>query len=276
MKRILRNTLLATAVILMASGCGSTPAVTPIPNVSLASTDASEQSQVKASAVILPARESRLSFVISGMVEEVSVKEGDQVQPGQALIKLNSTDQEYRIVAAEAALKAAESEAEIQRQPRKRFNFDSFNFEYLNVAGELIEQAESRAEQKRWAVEAAKALLAQATLEAPYAGTIVEVHIAPGEYVQPAQVVIVLATLDDLKAETTDLSELSVAAVKTGQPATVYIEALDNEFAGKVTSISPIADTVGGDVVFDVTIRLDVKPKVLLWGMSADVTIDVQ
>jgi len=43
-----------------------------------------------------------------------------------------------------------------------------------------------------------------------------------------------------------------------------------------VTSISPIADTIGSDVVFKVTIKLDEQPKNLLWGMSTDVEINVE
>ena len=226
--------------------------------------------------MVQPAQESRLSFVISGMVEEVTVKEGDQVQAGQALVMLDTTDLEYNITVAEAALTTAEIEADIQRQTRKRFNFDTFNFEYVSTAGELIAQADSRAEQRRLAVDVAKASLEQTTLAAPFASTVVEVHIAPGEYIQPSQVVIVIATLDDLQVETTDLSELDVATVKTGQPAVVFVEALDEEFAGEVTLVSPIADTIGGDVVFTVTVQLDEKPKDLLWGMSADVEINVQ
>ena len=54
----------------------------------------------------------------------------------------------------------------------------------------------------------------------------VEVDISPGEYVQPSQVVIVIVTLENLQIETTDLSELNVAAVEIGQPATVFVEAL--------------------------------------------------
>lgn len=274
MKRTLWATLLVSALVLLAAGCE--PAATAIPTVSLASINTTEASQVKAFAVVQPAWESRLSFVISGMVEEVTVKKGDQVQAGQALVKLNTTNLEYDIAVAESALTVAEIEAEILRQPSKRFNTDSLRFEYKSAAGELIQQADSRAEQKRLALDVAKESLAQATLEAPLAGTVVEVNVSPGEYVQPAQIVIVIAALDDLQVETTDLSELDVAAIKIDQPATVFIEALDKEFTGSVTAISPIADTVGGDVVFNVTIRLDEKSKDLLWGMSADVEINVE
>jgi hypothetical protein len=34
-----------------------------------------------------------------------------------------------------------------------------------------------------------------------------------------------------------------------------------------------MADTVGGDVIFKVTIAPDVQPEGLLWGMTAEVEI---
>ncbi len=85
-----------------------------------------------------------------------------------------------------------------------------------------------------------------------------------------------LAKLDNLQVETTDLSELNVASVKIGQAATVHIEALGKEIPGVVTAISPISDKIGGDVVFKVTIQLNEQPKELLWGMSADVEIQTE
>ncbi len=129
----------------------------------------------------------------------------------------------------------------------------------------------------RAALETAKASLAQGALLAPFEGTIVEVDVSPGEFVQPAQTVIVIADLKNLQIETTDLSELNVADVNIGQQVTVFVEALNEEFPGKVSAISPISDTIGGDVVFKVTIQLlDEQPHALLWGMSADVEIDIE
>jgi hypothetical protein len=40
--------------------------------------------------------------------------------------------------------------------------------------------------------------------------------------------------------------------------------------AGKVSAISPLADTLGGDVVYRVTIALDALPTNLRAGMSVD------
>ena len=268
--------LITSTLVLSVTSCSSAATATPIPAISLGGAKTTTSNQVKASAVVVPAQESRLSFVISGMVDEVTVKEGDQVEAGQVLVKLDTTEQEFDIVAAQASLNAAELDAQIQRRRRRQFDFDTFNFIYVSTPGETIQAADAKVDQMRSALEAVKASLAQATLIAPFGATVVRVDVEPGEYVQPGQVLIKLARLDELQIETTDLSELNIAAVKIGQPATVFVEALNENFLGKVTAISPISNTIGGDVVFNVTIQLDEQPKDLLWGMSADVEINTE
>ena len=268
--------LITSTLVLSVTSCSSAATATPIPAISLGGAKTTTSNQVKASAVVVPAQESRLSFVISGMVDEVTVKEGDQVEAGQVLVKLDTTEQEFDIVAAQASLNAAELDAQIQRRRRRQFDFDTFNFIYVSTPGETIQAADAKVDQMRSALEAVKASLAQATLIAPFGATVVRVDVEPGEYVQPGQVLIKLARLDELQIETTDLSELNIAAVKIGQPATVFVEALNENFPGKVTAISPISNTIGGDVVFNVTIQLDEQPKDLLWGMSADVEINTE
>jgi RND family efflux transporter MFP subunit len=276
MKPTLRITLVTSAITLVMASCSPALTATPLPTVSLDTTDTSASSQVKASAVVVPAQESRLSFVISGLVEDISVAEGDQVQAGQVLAKLGTSELEYDVISAEAALTSAEVDAKMQKLREKKFDFDTFKFVHVSPPGEKILAADSRVKQSRFALEVAKASLAQGMLVAPIEGTVVEVNISPGEYVQPAQVVIVLVNLENLQIETTDLSELNVADVKIGQPATVFIEALNEEFPGVVAAISPISNTIGGDVVFQVTIQLDEQLAGLLWGMSADVEINVE
>jgi hypothetical protein len=49
---------------------------------------------------------------------------------------------------------------------------------------------------------------------------------------------------------------------------------LNTNISGKVIEISPRADTVGGDVVFKLTIAFDKQPESLLWGMTAEVVIE--
>ena len=82
--------------------------------------------------------------------------------------------------------------------------------------------------------------------------------------------------MNDLQIETTDLSERDISRVKIGQSVNVYLEALDVTVTGKVILSSPVSKTVGGDVVFPVTIKLDEQPEGLLWGMTAEVEIQTK
>jgi multidrug resistance efflux pump len=70
------------------------------------------------------------------------------------------------------------------------------------------------------------------------------------------------------------LSERDVPKVAVGQTATVTVKALNQDITGRVSAISPLADTLGGDQVYKVTIDLDKLPPGLLAGMSVVVQID--
>jgi membrane fusion protein, multidrug efflux system len=233
---------------------------------------AAQGERVVASAVIIPAQVSRLSFLTSALVKEVAVQEGDEVQAGQTLIVLNTPETEYNVLAAEAALHSALGEEKVQsyRRVKDRRNGKVF---FDVVAPEVRQVAHARVEQAQASLQVAQATLAQTALVAPYDATVASIDVLPGQYVEQNQAVLTLATLSALQLETTDLSERDIPKVKIGAPATIFIEALDQEFAGKVIRISPKANTIGGDVVFKVTIAFDTQPEGLLWGMTAEVTI---
>jgi HlyD family secretion protein len=125
-------------------------------------------------------------------------------------------------------------------------------------------------------VDQLNAQLEQATLKTPVSGTVITVDVAPGETVNPGQVIVVIADLSHMRVETTDLSERDIPAVQIGQSASVFIDALDKSFNGKVVDIDRQSETVGGDVTYKVTIDLDQQPAGLRWGMSAEVTIQTE
>jgi len=82
---------------------------------------------------------------------------------------------------------------------------------------------------------------------------------------------IVISDVTHLHVETTDLSERDVPNVEIGQKVMISIKALNTDVPGHVTSISPVADTLGGDVVYKTTIEIDSPPAGLRAGMSVDV-----
>jgi hypothetical protein len=94
----------------------------------------------------------------------------------------------------------------------------------------------------------------------------------PGAWVTPGQPLLELADLTHLQVRTTDLSERDVPLVQIGQPALVYVKALNLEINGRVAEIAPLAEALGGDVVFTTTIDLeDAVPDGLRAGMSAEI-----
>ena len=265
MKRLLWTSLLVLSVLLSACGT-SAPSAVPVATGAPAveADSASPAGTVVASGVVSPVHVTEIAFAIPGAVTEVAVKEGDTVSVGQVLAKLDSSAFESAVAQAEAALRGQQREYEFWLPSRKGENPERRWLE------------ETKVETAKSALALAQAQLAQTALTAPADAAVVSVNIKAGEYAQPGQVVITLATLDRLRVETTDLSERDIPAVQVGQKATVFIEALGQELTGQVIAIAPRADSVGGDVVFKVTIELDSLPDTLRWGMSAEVNIQTK
>jgi RND family efflux transporter MFP subunit len=232
----------------------------------------SAQRTVGASAEVVPAHTAQLGFLISGLAGEVPVKEGDHVMAGQTLMVLDTPELQFAVTEAQAALRSAQSYADLQKYRRIKNQRNGRTF-YDVVPAIYRQRADAIVQQAQVALELAQINLADGTLLAPFDGTVTSLGIIPGEFVQSDQGVVTLATLDDLQLETTDLSERDIANVKVGAPVSIFVEALNETFTGKVTSISPKAETVGGDTVFKVTIAFDEQPRDLLWGMTAEVTI---
>jgi len=84
--------------------------------------------------------------------------------------------------------------------------------------------------------------------------------------------VVVVTDLGHLQVETTDLSELDLPKVAVGQPVTVSVDALGIDLPGHVEAISPLAQSLGGDVVYQVLVSLDETAEGLRPGMSVDVS----
>lgn len=234
---------------------------------------AAQDGTVVASAVVVPAQITRLSFLTSALVKEVSVKEGDDVTAGQTLVTLNTPEMEYNVLAAQEDFRSKQAYAELQRYKRVLDIRKGKKFWDL-VPPEVRQRADAQAASAQAALEIAQATLAQSTLIAPLDANVASVNVMPGEFVKENQVVITLATLNDLQLETTDLSERDIANVKIGAPVSIVMESLNETFTGEIIGISPKADTVGGDVVFKVTIAFDRQPENLMWGMTAEVTIE--
>jgi len=132
----------------------------------------------------------------------------------------------------------------------------------------LAEARQTNAENQ---LAAAQAALDQLTISAPFSGVISQVNFHSGEWVVAGQPILRLADVAHLRVETSDLSERDVPRVSLGQPVTVFVKALNQNLSGQVSLIAPLADRLGGDVVYKITIELDSIPEALRAGMSVEV-----
>ena len=275
MKRLIWPICLA--VILAACGGSPTPVASSNTIATPVVVEVVDPNIVIASAKVFPVQVSELGFTVSANVKEIAVREGELVQAGQPLVILDTPELEFAVVAAEQAYASKSLAAELQKADKVKYvDPDSGKVSWYDLPREVYLKALSRADQSKAAWDSATASLAQSTLLAPYDGMVVDIQVIPGETVQSGQAVLTLVNLDNLQIKTTDLSERDITRVKLGQSVDVYIEALDITVKGKVVRISPISETVGGDVVYPVTIELSEKPEGLLWGMTAEVQIAVK
>jgi multidrug efflux pump subunit AcrA (membrane-fusion protein) len=147
---------------------------------------------------------------------------------------------------------------------------------YLAILkGEKIPEATgsnlARLESAKLAIAAAQDRLEHTQLISPISGAVIIVNAIAGETVSPGEIIFVISDVARLHVETTDLSERDVPSVQIGQKVIISVKALNTSVPGRVTSISPVADTLGGDVVYKTTIDIDSPPAGLLAGMSVDV-----
>jgi RND family efflux transporter MFP subunit len=236
-------------------------------------TSVSAQKTVTASAVVVPAQVAQLGFLISAIARDIPVKEGGTVKAGQTLAVLDTPDLQFAVTEAQAALRSAQSYADLQKYKKVEDRRNGKIF-FDTVPAEYRQRANAKVQQAQVALEIAQFNLTQGTLSAPFDGTVASISVIPGEFVPSDQVIVTLATLNVFQVETTDLSERDIPKVKIGAPVNISIEALNADFTGKVIRLSPKADTVEGDVVFKATIAFDQQPQNLLWGMTAEVTIE--
>jgi multidrug efflux pump subunit AcrA (membrane-fusion protein) len=133
--------------------------------------------------------------------------------------------------------------------------------------------AEARVSNAETQLAAAKETLADLELKAPFNGVISEVHVNPSEWVAPGSPVLLIADLEHLQVETTDLGEIDVAQIAEGDTAAISFDALpDLILEGTVISIAPKAEP-GSGVNFPVILELSEIPAELRWGMTAFVDI---
>lgn len=236
-----------------------------------------------------PKEKVEIKSKVAGQVITVDVVEGEKVEPGQRLLRLDPIDYEREVARAAAEVERADNAlafAELDAERKKKA------LAHRGVAEIDVALAENEAKARAIAKKSAQIALATAQdrlrytkLEAPIAGTILEVGIEKGEVVTPGVQQTFegrpLLTVGDLSTLIlrTELNQIDIAQIALDQEATLTFDALPGRtFKAKVTKIAPAAVKAQGQSqveVFPVEATLVDADPAIKPGMTADVRFQV-
>lgn len=173
-----------------------------------------------------------------------------QVDAAEASLRLTATQADATIAQAEAALRQAEA---------GRAQAEAALAQARAAAAQAEAQVASAAAQRaraETAVASAELALAERELRAPFAGTVLALDVEVGELL--AEPALTLADASAWYVETTNLTELQVAAVRPGDRLTVTIDAVPGQaFGATVERVGARPEPVRGEITYPVRLRLD-------------------
>jgi multidrug resistance efflux pump len=185
-----------------------------------------------------------------------------QTNYDQAVIKVDLlTKQRDSVHAALQTALAAEAEA-------KRTYENSQN----GPDTDILALAQARLANAKAQVATAHYGVDNYALKAPFAGSIEDINISVDQMVGPTTWAFALADTSTWYVDTSDLGELDVVKLRTGQAVTVTADALPGvTMTGVVESISGTAKLQTGDILYTVHIRMNSVDPNLRWGMTMEV-----
>jgi HlyD family secretion protein len=235
---------------------------------------------------------------VVGKVLELAVEEGDTVEKGQLILRIDPGERAAIVEQAKASLARSKAQAELADAELRQAEVSLRRTKDL-LARDLASSEDLEAAQTTWEVRVASAAAAredvrnsQAVLEhaqyeldktvvrAEIPGVIVQLSVEEGENVltgdlyNQGSAMVVIADLSEMEAQVL-VDETEVIGVSAGQEATVTVDAFpDLEIPGHVTEVGnsaydagPLGSQEAKD--FRVRVRLDDVPERLRPGLSA-------
>ncbi|MFA9477686.1 efflux RND transporter periplasmic adaptor subunit [Phycisphaerales bacterium AB-hyl4] len=226
-------------VILISTGAGDEAAAAPVRamSVRVVAVEAAEGYEVVRQFVgqVEPARQSAVGFELSGMMAELLVDEGDTVERGQVLARLDTARLEARRHELEASLREARARTELAEQTYERTTEAA---EHDAVSSREVDEARS---------ELATAEAAEARAEASL--TTLEVDLRKSELVSPFDAVVARRMVDEGQvasegAAVFELLDRHWPRVRVGLAG----DAVRRYAAGDVVSVQVNGETVAAEV----------------------------
>jgi RND family efflux transporter MFP subunit len=224
-------------------------------------------------------RESRIGAEVGGPIEAVFVREGDRVEEGAPLFRIDAEPYEL-------ALRQARAGLDLARAERRQTEADLARARDLRgkqvVAQQAVERLETqlavaraREAQAAESVHRAELDLRRTTVRAPYAGAVVRRLADEGTTAlrQPQTIVVVLQETHELEGRAT-IPEAHASTVRVGDRALVHVEGHPRPIE---TEISAVGDAVDPSTrTYEVQMRVPNPDHRLKAGVFAEVEIEAQ
>lgn len=208
---------------------------------------------------------------VAGEVREVLVREGEAVQAGQVLVRMDDSDYRARVDQAQGALLAARGQLDIATKTRdnnkalldkgfiSKTAFDNAESQY-GIARANVESA-------RGALDVAQKALADTVIRAPISGLVASRMVQPGEKVSVDNRLLDVVDLRQMELEAA-VPAADIMNVALGQEVLVKVEGMPQAFAAKVARINPA--TQAGSRSIMTYIRVDNPQGALRVGMFGE------
>ncbi|WP_057971770.1 efflux RND transporter periplasmic adaptor subunit [Lysobacter antibioticus] len=180
--------------------------------------------------------ESQVVAKTSGVALAVMVEEGQHVQAGQVLVRLDS---------ARAELQAAQTNATMRKLEANYARSKQLAEQRLLSANDN-DQLRYDLENARAANRMANLELSYAKVEAPISGIVASRSIKTGNFVQINSPIIRIVDTSRLEA-TLNVPERELATLKAGLPVQMQVDAMPGKvFTGTVDRVAPVVDSGSG------------------------------
>ena len=242
--------------------------------------------KVNASGKIQPEEAVQITSTITGWITDITVIEGDTVQPGEHLISIDEKQVRPRYDNAKSQVKSSQTNLRTAKSQLERtkslFSNNLISQQELEQVEVSHEMALSQFEQANANLLSAKDELSKTRLTAPKYGIVTSItkeegEMAVGGMFNPG-VLMTIADLSKMEVEV-DVNENDVINIEIGDTAEIEIDAYpDTLFYGLVSEIAHTAQTqnMGSQqqvTNFKVKVKMISVPHKIRPGMSSTVNI---
>lgn len=181
---------------------------------------------------------------VAGELQGLTVREGDRVQAGQVLARVDATEYQARTRQAQQQAESAKAQVDIARRSfdnnRKLVDQGFISQTALESSSASLAAAEASYRAAMAAADIARKSLDDTVLRAPITGQVAQRLAQPGERVAIDARVLEVVDLNRLEVEAS-LAAADSIGVQVGQAVRLTVEGSNRSLTGKVAHINPSA-----------------------------------